>query len=79
MAIFIIIAKTLGCSDVREAYQAEIEAETEAFSPETEARPRQWSTSSRRDRVRGVQVRDRGETEAIGVRGEAEARRRDQD
>ena len=64
-------------SNVHEAFKAEIEVETKTFKPETEARPRRWSTCSRRDRDRDIHVRDRGETEAIGVRGEAEARRRD--
>ena len=66
---------SIAVSDVHEAFQAEIEAETKTFKPETEARPRRWSTCSRRDR--DIHVRDRGETEAIGVRGEAEARCRD--
>ena len=61
------------CSDVHEAFQAEIEAETEAFRPETEARPRRWSTCSRRGR--DIHIRDRDETEAVDVRGEAETRR----
>ena len=43
------------CSrDVHETFLAEAEAETEAFWPETEARPRRLSTCPRRDRDRGV-------------------------
>jgi len=39
---------------VHETFLAEAEAETEAFWPETEARPRRLSTCPRRDRDQGV-------------------------
>ena len=56
--------------DVEEAFEPE--TETEALKPEAEARPRRLSICPRRDRDRGVHVRDRGETEAFRPNAQAE-------